>query len=321
MHIPDGFINLPTSIAAAAAASGGVGASLRQARAQMGERTVPLAGLAAAFIFVLQMLNFPVAAGTSGHLLGGALAAILLGPWVGVAVVTVVILVQGLVFADGGVSALGLNVINMALVTVLVGWGVFRLAVRLLPRGAESIVVATAAASWASVVAASVAFTGEYVIGGAGGVPLSTVLGAMVGVHALIGIGEGLISGLVVSAVLTSRPDLVYGARVAGFHGSARAHVSKAAVGSFVFAGVAAAALLVAVVAPLASSSPDGLERVAIDHGIADSEIASALSGSVLADYGVAGVADPSLGTILAGIIGLCLTFGVGAVLMRASSR
>jgi cobalt/nickel transport system permease protein len=287
----------------------------------MGERVVPLAGLAAAFIFVLQMLNFPVAAGTSGHLVGGALAAILLGPWVGVVVVTVVILVQGLVFADGGVSALGLNVINMALVTVLVGWGVFRLAARLLPRGAESIVAATAVASWASVVAASVAFTGEYAIGGAGGVPVSTVFGAMVGVHALIGIGEGLISGLVVSAVLASRPDLVYGAKVAGFRGSARAHVSRAAVGGFVVAGIAGAAVLVAVVAPLAASSPDGLERVAIDHGIADSEVASPLSGSPLADYGVAGIADPRIGRILAGILGLGLTFVVGGALMRVSSH
>jgi cobalt/nickel transport system permease protein len=321
VHIPDGFINLPTSIAAAAAASGGVGASLRKANAQMGERVVPLAGLAAAFVFVLQMLNFPVAAGTSGHLLGGALAAILLGPWVGVAVVTVVILVQALVFADGGVSALGLNVINMALVTVLVGWGVFRLAARLLPRRAESIVAATAVASWASVVAASVAFTAEYAIGGAGGVSMSTVLGAMVGVHALIGIGEGLISGLVVSAVLASRPDLVYGAKVAGFRGSARAHVSRAAVGGFIVAGIAAAALLVAVVAPLSSSSPDGLERVAIDHGIADAEGASALSGSTFADYGVTGIADPRLETILAGMLGLGLTFAIGGALMRASSR
>lgn len=321
MHIPDGFINLPTSVAAAAVASGGVGVSLRRIHTTIRERVVPLAGLAAAFIFVLQMLNFPVAAGTSGHLLGGALVAILLGPWVGAVVVTVVILVQGLVFADGGVSALGLNVINMALVTALVGWGVFRLAMRFLPKTAVSIVSATAIASWLSVVAASVVFTAEYAIGGSGGVPMSTVFGAMVGVHALIGIGEGLISGLVVSAVLASRPDLVYGAKVVGFRGAARAHVSKVAIGGFVAVGVAVAAFLVAVVAPLAASSPDGLERVAIDHGIADSEVASATSGSPLAGYGVAGIDDPRLGTILAGILGLGLTFAVGGVLMRASSR
>jgi len=321
MHIPDGYINLPTSLSAAALASGGVGVSLRRIRATMRERVVPLAGLAAAFVFVLQMLNFPVAAGTSGHLLGGALAAILLGPWVGAVVVTVVILVQGLVFADGGVSALGLNVINMALVTTVVGWCVFRLITRLLPRTATSIVAATAIASWASVVAASLAFTAEYAVGASGGVAVSTVLGAMVGVHALIGVGEGIISGLVVSAVLASRPDLVYGASVAGLRGAARARVSKVAVGAFVGAGVAVAAFLVAVVAPLASSSPDGLERVAIRSGIADTRVAFASENSPLADYGVSGVASARLGTMLAGGAGLCLTFAVAGALMRVSSR
>jgi cobalt/nickel transport system permease protein len=331
MHIPDGFISLPTSLSAAVVASGGVGVSLRRIRATVRERVVPLAGLAAAFIFVLQMLNFPVAAGTSGHLLGGALVAILLGPWVGAVVVTVVILVQGLVFADGGVSALGLNVINMALVTALVGWAVFRLAMRILPKTAVSIVSATAIASWFSVVAASIGFTTEYAIGGSGGVPVSTMLGAMVGVHSLIGIGEGLISGLVVSAILASRADLVYGAKVVGFRGAARARVSKAAVGGFVAIGVAVAAFLVVVVAPLAASSPDGLERVALDHGIgstgiasaalADTGVASTTASSPLAGYRVAGVNDPRLETILTGIIGLGLTFAVGGALMRASSR
>ncbi len=172
MHIPDGFIDLPTSLTAAAAATGGVGESLRRVRRRVQERVVPLAGLAAAFVFVLQMLNFPVAAGTSGHLLGGALAAILLGPWVGVVVVTVVVVVQALVFADGGISAMGLNVLNMALVTALVGWVVFRAIAAVLPRTATSVVAATTVASWASVVAASLAFTGEYAIGGSGGVAI-----------------------------------------------------------------------------------------------------------------------------------------------------
>ena len=321
MHVPDGFISLPASLSAAAVAAGGVGVSLRRIRATMRERVVPLAGLAAAFIFVLQMLNFPVAAGTSGHLLGGALAAILLGPWVGAIVVTVVILVQGLVFADGGVSALGLNVINMALVTALVGWGAFRLATLLMPKTATSMVSATALASWLSVVAASVAFAGEYAIGGAGGVPATTVLGAMVGVHALIGVGEGIISGLIVSAVLASRPDLVYGARAAGYRGVARARVSRAAVGGFVLAGVAVAVVLLALVAPLASSAPDGLERVASDHQVAEMGAASAISGSPVAEYDVAGIDDPRIATILAGTLGLGLTFAVGAALMRATSR
>jgi len=320
MHIPDGLIDLPTSFTAAAAATGGVGESLRRVRRTAQERVVPLAGLAAAFVFVLQMLNFPVVAGTSGHLLGGALAAILLGPWVGVVVVAVVVVIQALVFADGGVSALGLNVVNMALVTVLVGWVVFRAAAWILPRTATSIVAATTLASWASVVAASVAFTGEYAAGGSGGVALGTVFGAMVGVHALIGIGEGLISGLVVSAVLASRPDLVVGARVAGFRGSGRSRVSRGAVGGFVAAGVGVAVFLLAVVAPRASSSPDGLERVAADHGIAGTAVDSFAAASPLADYDVGGLGG-DLRTILAGLVGLGLAFGVGAAATRVRSR
>ncbi len=321
MHIPDGYINLPVSISAAALATGGVGTSIRRVSTALRDRVVPLAGLAAAFIFVLQMLNFPVAAGTSGHLLGGALAAILLGPWVGVLVVTVVIIVQALVFADGGVSALGLNVINMALVTVIIGWFAFRVLMRVLPKTATSAVAATALASWLSVVAASVVFTGEYALGGGGQVAVSTVFGAMVGVHALIGVGEGIISGLVVSSVLASRPDLVYGARAAGVVGVQRSRIGKVATGAFVAAGLAVAALLVGVVAPHAASEPDGLERVAIDHGISGSAVDSATAASPLADYGVAGIGSETLGTILAGLVGMGVAFGVGGALMGAASR
>ncbi len=142
----------------------------------------------------------------------------------------------------------------------------------------------------------------------------------MVGVHALIGIGEGLISGLVVSAVLVARPDLVVGARVAGFRGSGRARVSRVAVGGFVAAGVAVAVFLLAVVAPRASSSPDGLERVALDHGIAGVAVDSATADSPLAGYGVAGMGSAP-GTILAGLAGLTLVFGVGAAVTGARAR
>ena len=212
MHIPDGFINAPTSLAAGAVAAGGVGVSLRRAAHTLQERQAPLAGLVAAYIFALQMLNFPVAAGTSGHLLGGALAAVLVGPWAGALCVAVVLLVQGLLFADGGLSALGLNIINMALVTAWGGYAVFLLLRRAMPATKTSVTVSAGIAAGISVVLASLAFVVEYAIGGAGGASVGTVLAAMMGVHTLIGIGEGIITALTVGVVLGVRPDLVYGA-------------------------------------------------------------------------------------------------------------
>ena len=212
VHIPDGFINAPTSLAAGAAAAGGVGVSLRRAARTLQDRQAPLAGLVAAYIFAVQMLNFPVAVGTSGHLLGGLLAAVLVGPWAGALCVAVVLVVQALLFADGGLSALGLNIINMALVTAWGGYAVFLLLRRALPATRASVTAAAGVAAGVSVVLASLAFVVEYAIGGSGGAPVGTVFGAMVGVHTLIGIGEGIITALTVAAVLAVRPDLVYGA-------------------------------------------------------------------------------------------------------------
>jgi len=160
----------------------------------------------------VQMLNFPVASGTSGHLLGGLLAAVLVGPWVGALCVSVVLFVQGLVFADGGLSALGLNVINMALVTALGGYLVFKGLRVLLPRTKRGVVLASGTAGFLSVVLSSLAFTLEYAIGGTGGASVATVFGAMVGAHVLIGIGEGFITAATVAVVLAVRPDVVYGA-------------------------------------------------------------------------------------------------------------
>ena len=211
MHIPDGFINAGASLGAGAVAAGGVGVSIRHASRTLSERQAPLAGLTAAFVFAVQMLNFPVAAGTSGHLLGGVLAAVLVGPWAGVVCVTVVLLVQSL-FADGGLTALGLNVLNMALVTTLIGYGSFLVLRRALPKSRASVAGAGAVGAGLSVVAAAAAFTVEYALGGTGGAPVATVAAAMVGVHALIGVGEAVITGLTLSAVLGIRPDLVYGA-------------------------------------------------------------------------------------------------------------
>jgi cobalt/nickel transport system permease protein len=213
MHIPDGFIDGTTSAGAAVVAAGGLGATLRRAGEVLDERRVPLAGLVAAFVFAVQMLNFPVVSGTSGHLLGGALAAVLVGPAVGAVCVTVVLAVQALLFADGGLSALGLNVINMALVTAFAGYAVFVLARRVMSRAPSSVVAAAGIAAAVSVVLSALAFTLEYAVGGTGTASVPTVAGAMVGVHVLIGVGEGVITALVVGAVLATRPDLVWGAR------------------------------------------------------------------------------------------------------------
>jgi cobalt/nickel transport system permease protein len=208
MHIPDGFIAAGTSAGAGALATGGVAVCLRRAGRVLDERQVPMAGLVAAFVFAGQMVNFPVAAGTSGHLLGGVLAAVLVGPYVGAVCMTVVLVVQSLVFADGGLSALGLNVLNMALVGVFGGYALFWLLRRLV-----GVVAASGIAAGASVVLAAAAFAVEYAIGGSGAGSATTVAVAMLGVHALIGIGEGVITAMTVSAVLASRSDLVAGAR------------------------------------------------------------------------------------------------------------
>ena len=213
MHIPDGFINGGTSAGAGVVAVGALGVSVRRTADLLDEKQVPLAGVVSAFIFAVQMLNFPVATGTSGHLLGGVLAAVLVGPYMGSLCVAVVLLVQALLFADGGLSALGLNIVNMSLVTAFGGYLLFLALRRVLPRTPSALVLASGIAAGVGVVLASFAFTLEYAIGGAGGASVGTVAGAMIGVHALIGIGEGIITGLTVSSVLAVRPDLVYGAR------------------------------------------------------------------------------------------------------------
>ncbi|HET9381927.1 MAG TPA: energy-coupling factor ABC transporter permease, partial [Streptomyces sp.] len=213
MHVPDGFIDAPTSAVTGVLAAGAVAVSLRGARRELDERTAPLAGLVAAFIFAVQMLNFPVAGGTSGHLLGGALAAILVGPYTGVLCVSVVLLMQGILFADGGLTALGVNITDMAIVTTVVAYALFRGLAKVLPRSRRSVTAASFAAALVSVPASALAFTLIYAVGGTTEVSIGKVTTAMVGVHVLIGIGEAVITALTVGAVVAVRPDLVHGAR------------------------------------------------------------------------------------------------------------
>ena len=213
MHIPDGFIDIPTSAAFAALAAVGVGASLKGAARSLDEKTAPLAGLTATFIFAVQMINFPVAAGTSGHLFGGVLAAVLVGPYVATLALTVVLLMQALLFADGGLTAAGLNIFNLSLVGVWVGYGVFLLVKKALPKNKSSISTAAAVAAFISVPAAVLGFVLQYAIGANSTFSVAAVLTGMMSAHIVIGAGEALITALSVTAVLASRPDLVYGYR------------------------------------------------------------------------------------------------------------
>ncbi|HSZ29412.1 MAG TPA: energy-coupling factor ABC transporter permease [Pseudonocardiaceae bacterium] len=210
MHIPDGFVSPAVAVAGAAVAVAGLGLCARRARLDVAERQLPLAGLAAAFFLVLGAPIIPLAVGTEGHLLGGTLAVALLGPWLGPVVVTVVTVVQALFLGDGGLSTLGINVVNLALVPAAVGYPVLLGLRRALPRRPAGTTVAAGVAAAVSVLAAAVLFTAEYALGGAAGVPLRTVAVSTIGVYALIAVLEGLVTALVVRALLALRADLVH---------------------------------------------------------------------------------------------------------------
>ena len=210
MHMSDGLVNAPTAVGFGLVALVGLAIAVQRARADLDDRTAPMAGLVTAFVFAVQMINFPILPGASGHLLGGALVAILVGPWVGSLCIAIVLAVQALLFADGGLTALGTNIVNMALVGVFTGWVVAR-ALRPLARRSRAGLVATAfVAAFVNTVVASLAFVLEYAIGGAGGAALGTVFALMLGLHVLIGIGEGVITAATVGAVAAVRPDLVH---------------------------------------------------------------------------------------------------------------
>ena len=209
MHIPDGFLSTEVALACAVPAAVCVGVGLKRANVELDERRVPLLGVTAAFIFAAQMLNFPVAGGTSGHFLGAALAAILLGPWLACLVMGVVLGVQAFVFADGGITALGANVLNMGVIGALLVGGLMLVARRIAGRGRTELLAICGAGAWLAVMAGATATSLELAISGT--VPLGTVLPTMLGVHALIATGEAVVTVAAVSAVLATRPDLLPG--------------------------------------------------------------------------------------------------------------
>ncbi|MEV5155956.1 energy-coupling factor ABC transporter permease [Streptomyces werraensis] len=346
MHAPDGFIDVPVSAAAGVLAAGAIAVSLRGARRELddtarpgagagAERTAPLAGLVAAFIFAVQMLNFPVAAGTSGHLLGGALAAILVGPYTGVLCVSVVLLLQSVLFADGGLTALGVNITTMALTTTVVAYALFRGLVKVLPRSRRSVTAASFVAALVSVPASAVVFTLLYAVGGTTDVSIGKVATAMVGVHVLIGLGEAAITALTVGAVIAVRPDLVHGAR--GLRQKLKLRVNGELVDApetaepvpaparsprrVWIAGLVTSLVLAGFVSFYASANPDGLEKVAADHGIDKQAEEHAVADSPLADYGVKDVDDARLSGGLAGVIGVGVTVVAGTGVFWAVRR
>lgn len=327
MHVPDGFLDATTSVATGAAAAAAVGLALRQARHELDERTVPLAGLTSAFIFAVQMINFPVGVGTSGHLMGGALAAALVGPWTGLLCVSVVLLIQALLFADGGLTAMGTNITLIGVVTVAVGWGVTKAVLAVLPRRQASVTPAVAVGALLSVPAAAGVFVLLYAVGGQVGLPFGTLLATMLGWHILIAIGEAVITALTVGAVLAVRPDLVYAARglqpvlqLKQADGSMVAaespHLGGSPQGarSLLVGGGLVALAIAGVLSFFASGHPDGLEYVAEDQGFIDTARDHAFGGFALADYGDVG----SVPVGLAGVLGAVVTVALGWLVVRA---
>lgn len=295
LHIPDGFLSVPVSLVGWLLTGVLVAFALRQTEGKLGERQIPLMGVLAAFVFAAQMINFPVAGGTSGHLLGGVLAVILLGPWAAVLVMTSVVALQALLFQDGGLLAMGFNIFNMGIVTVFIGHVVFSRMVTLLGDTRRNKLISAAIAAWVSVELAAVATSLQLAVSGTS--PLNVVFPAMVGVHALVGIGEALITVGALAFILQTRPDL---AQPAG-------HAERGA--GWIVAGLLIA-MLVVLVSPLADPNPDGLERVAEDKGFI--EVAEDPSYEILPDYTIPFIENEALTTILAGAIGVLLVAGMG---------
>jgi cobalt/nickel transport system permease protein len=315
MHVPDGFLDLKTVATTGIVAASGVGWALRRLKRTLPRRRVPLMGLAASFLFVAQMLNFPVAAGTSGHLIGAVLAAVLLGPSAAVVVVTAVLVVQALLFADGGILALGANICNMAIVAVVGGYAAFRGLTRLLP-GERGLLAATAFASWWSILLAAIACAAELAVSGVA--PWRLVFPAMAGVHMVIGVGEGLIASLVIAAILRTRPDLVWA--TAGTSGAGAPSSKLRLPITFVLLIVV---VLVVFGVPLASTRPDGLEWVAEMLGFA-SRAAGPMVPAPMSDYQAPAMASSIAATWAAALVGalvvFLLSYGLAIMLARRPS-
>jgi cobalt/nickel transport system permease protein len=305
MHIPDGFLSVPVSVVGWLLLVVLLGIALRQTHNQLGERQIPLMGILAACIFAAQMINFPVAGGTSGHLLGGVLVAILLGPWASVLVMTCVIGVQGLLFQDGGLLALGFNVFNMGIVSAFVGYAVYTWVRRIMGKAPVVQLVGAAIGAWLGVVLASAACALELAVSGTS--PLDVALPAMVGVHMLIGLGEALITVAAIAFIRQTRPDLMGESKQVAATGS-----------SWIAAGLVIA-LILAFASPLANHNPDGLNRVAQDQGF--DEKAQEPAYTIMPGYTVPFIQNETFTTIAAGVVGVLVVAGIGYGIARLGRR
>ena len=304
MHIPDGFLDGKTAVATGVLAATGLGVALRQARAHLPPRRVPLLGLAAAFVFAAQMINFPVAGGTSGHLVGAVLAAVLLGPSAAVIAISSVLIVQCLMFADGGLTALGANILNMGVIGGVGGWAIYHGVSRVVP-GLFGRVLAASFAAWCSTVIAAVACAGELAVSGTVG--WAAALPAMAGIHMLIGVGEGLITALVLTAIARARPELLQ---------QDAPNETGWSIGAAVVYGMLVALSLALFASPLASRWPDGLDRTAEVLGFAGKAVAPVVPAP-LPDYQAPGVHWSTLATSIAGAVGTLLVFALSWLLAR----
>jgi len=303
MHLPDGFIDTRTALATAGAAALGLGYAARAVRRALPPRRVPLLGLVAATVFAAQMLNFPVAGGTSGHLVGGMLAAVLLGPSAGVLVIASVLIVQCLLFADGGLLALGANIFNMGIAGTAAAYGIYWV-IRRVATGLEGQLAAAAFAAWCSVVLAAMAAAVELALSGT--VPFGVVLPAMAGIHMLIGIGEAVITALVLASVAAARPELLR---------TGRESAEPTASGLIVY-GLALAIGLALFTSPFASAWPDGLEKVTAALGFG-ATAGKPVVPAPFAGYAVPGIGSPAGATPLAGACGTVFMFFFAFLLAR----
>jgi len=308
MHIPDGFLDAKTLALTGALSVGGLAVAARQVNRTLPRNKIPLMGLGAAFVFAAQMLNFPVAGGTSGHLLGGVLAAVLLGPGAAAIVIACVLTVQALLFSDGGVLALGANIFNMSFIGAMVGYAVYQAARRFLP-GLRGRITAVFFAAWLSTVLAAVTCAGELSLSGT--LPPGVVFPAMIGVHAFIGIGEGLITSLVILAIARTRPDLLDAEdATAGGRGTGW---------EFLAFGLVIALGLALFVSPYACAWPDGLDKVAEKFGFAGH--AATLIKTWIPDYKMPGISSTGIATAIAGALGTLIMFGLACVIGRLLVR
>jgi len=303
MHAPDGFFSVALSLLGWLVLVGIIALALRNTRDQLGDRQIPLMGVLAAAIFAGQMLNFTIPGGTSGHLLGGALAAIILGPWAAVLVLTSVVAVQALLFQDGGLVVMSLNIINMGVITSFVGYFAYK-GLSLIFKDKTGMFPSSFVAGWLSVVITSAFVAVELALSGTSS--LRIALPAMLGVHALIGVGEGLLTAFALGFIGAVRPDILTGEMAPGQRSAG------------LISGGMVIALTLTLLAPFASPYADGLERVTqtLNPGAAQTA-----PFHLLTDYAIPRLSNGNLSTILAGMIGVVVVFSAALLLARFSKR